>query len=55
MSGNWATGSPAMATIPPMTVTIAITIATIGRLMKNLEIIVQSLCDGFILKLVEHR
>ena len=35
-----------------MTVTIAITIATIGRLMKNFEIIVQSLFDGFrILKL----
>src|SRR5258705_663690 len=52
MSGNWATGSPAMATSPPMTVTMAITIATIGRLMKNFEIIVQSLTDGFrILKL----
>ena len=40
MSGNWATGSPAIATSPPMTVTMAITIATIGRLMKSFEIIV---------------
>src|SRR3954452_25314123 len=42
MSGNWATGNPAIATSPPMTVTMAITIATIGRLMKSFEIIVFS-------------
>ena len=41
ISGNWATGSPAIATSPPMTVTMAITIATIGRLMKSFEIIVR--------------
>jgi hypothetical protein len=29
--------------MPPMTVTIAMTIATIGRLMKSFEIINQSL------------
>src|SRR6185369_9023410 len=39
MSGNWATGSPDIATKPPITVTIAITIATTGRLMNSLEII----------------
>ena len=39
ISGNCATGNPAIATSPPMTVTIAITIATTGRLMKSLEII----------------
>src|SRR5512134_4029209 len=35
MLGNWATGSPVMATMPTMTMRMAITIATIGRLMKN--------------------
>src|SRR6185436_18135622 len=39
MSGNWATGSPDIATNPPITVTIAITIATTGRLINSLEII----------------
>src|SRR2546426_385561 len=39
ISGNCATGSPAIATKPPITVTIAMTIATMGRLMKNFEII----------------
>src|SRR5436190_18805545 len=39
ISGNWATGSPAMATSPPMTVTMAMAIATIGRLMKSFGII----------------
>src|SRR6266446_1052686 len=35
MSGNCATGSPPSATRPAMTVTMAMTIATIGRPMKN--------------------
>src|SRR5438093_1288731 len=35
MSGNCATGSPRIATRPPMTVTMAMTIATMGRPMKN--------------------
>src|SRR6266850_1400933 len=39
MSGNCATGNPRIATRPPMTVTMAMTIATIGRLMKSFEII----------------
>src|SRR2546421_12566032 len=39
ISGNWATGSPRIATRPPITVTIAITIATIGLLMKSFDII----------------
>src|SRR6267143_1094291 len=43
MSGNWATGSPRMETRPPITVMIAMTIATIGRLIKSLEIIDQVL------------
>ena len=35
MSGNCATGRPTIAMSPPRTVTIAMTIATIGRLMKK--------------------
>ena len=38
MFGNCATGRVAMVTAPTITVRIAITIATIGRLMKNLDI-----------------
>src|SRR5690349_20455728 len=38
ISGNCATGSRRMAIAPTMTVKMAITIATIGRLMKNLDI-----------------
>src|SRR5204862_5659775 len=33
--GNWATGRSLSATSPPSTVTIAMTIATIGRRMKK--------------------
>src|SRR6202142_3333684 len=35
MLGYWAIGSPAIATRPTITMTIAITIATMGRLIKN--------------------
>ena len=35
MSGYCATGSPFIATRPPRTVPMAMTIATIGRPMKN--------------------
>src|SRR4051812_7691427 len=35
ISGNWAIGSARIATRPASTGTIAITIATIGRRMKN--------------------
>src|SRR5512140_3726142 len=35
MSGNCSTGRPSMATRPPRTVRIAMTIATMGRLMKK--------------------
>src|SRR5262245_42935643 len=38
ISGNCATGSLTIDTAPRMIVTMAITIATIGRLMKNLDI-----------------
>src|SRR5580700_8841978 len=40
--GNWATGSATIVTAPTITVNIAMTIATIGRLMKNLDISVGS-------------
>src|SRR5690349_19611744 len=35
IAGNWATGRPSSATIPPRTVTIAMTMATMGRRMKK--------------------
>src|SRR5450759_1151784 len=35
MSGNCATGRPSIAMSPPRTVRIAMTIATMGRLMKK--------------------
>src|SRR6266436_3507170 len=35
--GNCATGSPSSVTRPTMTMMIEITMATIGRLMKNLD------------------
>src|SRR6185503_567583 len=38
ISGNCASGSASIAIRPTMTVTIAMTMATIGRLMKNAEI-----------------
>jgi hypothetical protein len=37
MSGYWAVGSPRSDTIPTITMTIEIQIATIGRLMKNFD------------------
>jgi hypothetical protein len=40
MSGNWATGNPDIATNPTITVTMAMTMATTGLLMKSLEIMV---------------
>ena len=42
MFGNCATGKVAIVTAPTITVRIAITIATIGRLMKNLDMIFDS-------------
>ena len=36
---NWAIGRIVIVTAPTMTVRIAMTIATIGRLMKNLDMI----------------
>src|ERR1700751_2425783 len=38
MFGNWATGKNAIVTAPTIIVRIAMTIATMGRLMKNLDI-----------------
>ncbi len=35
--GNWAIGSETSATAPTITVMIAMTIATMGRLMKNFD------------------
>src|SRR6202000_2816983 len=43
MSGNCAVGSVSMETTPSSTVRIAITMATIGRRMKNFESIVRYL------------
>jgi hypothetical protein len=37
MLGNWATGSVAIVTAPTITIRIEMTMATIGRLMKNLD------------------
>src|ERR1700730_12861188 len=39
ISGNWARGRLRMAIKPTMTVRMGMTMAPIGRLMKNLEII----------------
>src|SRR5262249_53264337 len=39
MFGNWATGRPTIVTTPTMTIRMAITSATIGRLMKNFDMI----------------
>jgi hypothetical protein len=42
MFGDCATGKVAIVTPPTMTIRIAMTIATMGRLMKNLDMIVHS-------------
>ncbi len=39
MFGNCATGRLAMVTAPTITIRMAITMATMGRLMKNFDII----------------
>src|SRR6185437_14307972 len=39
MSGNCAIGSPSMATTPTSTIRMAITMATMGRLMKNFDML----------------
>src|SRR5579871_1623132 len=44
MLGNWATGSLRIVRPPTSTSTIEITIATIGRLMKNFDIGSPSRC-----------
>src|ERR671914_3108444 len=46
MLGNCAIGSCTMATTPMITITIEMTIATIGRLMKNLAMTIY-LGSGF--------
>jgi hypothetical protein len=38
MLGNWAIGSPTAMITPIITVRIAMTMATMGRLMKKLDI-----------------
>src|SRR5271167_657774 len=43
MLGNWATGNASIVIAPTMTITIEITMATIGRLMKNFDICSPSL------------
>ena len=39
MLGNCATGRLAMVTAPTITMRMAMTIATMGRLMKNFDIV----------------
>src|SRR5690242_1304182 len=39
MSGNCAIGDPSMATTPTITMRMAITIATMGRLIKNFDML----------------
>jgi hypothetical protein len=46
MFGNWAVGSPDMETRPTMVIRIEMTIATIGRLMKNLDMAAYPLLAG---------
>src|SRR5215469_14939026 len=46
MFGNWASGSPRTAMMPTITMMIEITIATMGRLMKKLEIIAGASSTG---------
>ena len=45
MFGNWETGKVAIATAPTITMRIAITIATIGRLMKKFDTFVSPVFD----------
>jgi hypothetical protein len=45
MSGNCETGYRATDTAPTMTVMIAMTMATIGRLMKKLDTVISSALD----------
>src|SRR5215813_9602048 len=47
MLGNWAMGRLRMVTAPTITVTIAITIATIGRFMKNFDILISHVRRGY--------
>src|SRR5580704_3031621 len=42
MFGNWETGNRAMDTAPTITVRIAMTMATIGRLIKKFDMVVSS-------------
>src|SRR6266851_3908468 len=43
MLGNWATGRLSIVIVPTITMTIEITMATMGRLMKNFDIGLPSL------------
>src|SRR5580704_3542846 len=43
MFGNWATGKLMIVIVPRTTMTIEITMATMGRLMKNLDMLLASL------------
>src|SRR5580700_7603826 len=44
MLGNWATGRPRMVMAPTSTMRMAITIATMGRFMKNFDMALAILC-----------
>ena len=45
MSGYWAMGRPRIETIPTITMMIEMTMATMGRLMKNLVMAIASYCS----------
>ena len=48
MLGNWDTGKVTIVIAPTMTSKIEITIATIGRFMKNFDMNYLSLAVGFL-------
>src|SRR5712692_9456471 len=48
MFGNWAIGRAAIMTAPTITVRIEMTIATIGRFMKNFDNLLPPLTFGFL-------
>src|SRR5216683_2301368 len=54
MLGNWATGRVKMLSDPTSTRTIEMTIATMGRLMKNLDMDSVPLCRGKRLRVHVH-
>src|SRR5208337_2660724 len=48
ISGNWATGRFVIVIAPTITIRIEMTMATIGRLMKNLDMAQRSSAEQFL-------